>query len=116
MAYHYPAVPWAAWLADRLTPRHARERRIRAAAAAYLRDLLSVNAERVKNDLDQRVLESRRQFEFRFRHVLGAIIRLAAESVQRAQAARAAGHHAVAAEVSRIDAALEELSAVLEGA
>jgi hypothetical protein len=116
MAYHYPAAPWAAWLADRLSPPGMRDRRVRAAADGYLADLLTVNAERVKNDLDQRVLESRRQFEFRFRRVLGTIIRLAEQSLQRAQEARAAGHHAVAAEVQRIDAALDELSTVLAGA
>jgi hypothetical protein len=116
MAYHYPAAPWAAWLADRLSPPGMRDRRVRAAADGYLADLLTVNAERVKNDLDQRVLESRRQFEFRFRRVLGTIIRLAEQSLQRAQEARAAGHHAVAAEVQRIDAALDELSTVHAGA
>lgn len=113
MAYHYAAVPWATWLADRLTPRGARARRVRAAAEAYLVDLLSVNTERVKNDLDQRVVESRRQFEFRFRRVLGAIARLAAESLQRARTTRAAGQEAVAAEIRRIDGALDELSSLL---
>lgn len=113
MAYHYPSAPWAAWLTDRLTPRGPRGRRVRAAAGAYLEDLLSVNAERVKNDLDQRVLESRRQFEFRFRRVLGTIVRVASESLERARTARAAGHHAVATELRRIDAAVEELAGLL---
>jgi GTP-binding protein EngB required for normal cell division len=113
MAHHYASVPWVAWVADRLSPRGVRERRVRAAAAAYLADLLEVNAERVKNDLDQRVMESRRQFEFRFRRVLQAIVRLASESLERARAARAAGREAVAAEIRRIDTALDELSGLL---
>jgi GTP-binding protein EngB required for normal cell division len=116
MTYHYASVPWAAWLADQLTPPGARARRVRAAAVAYLTDLLEVNAERVENDLDQRVMESRRQFEFRFRRVLEAIVHLASESLERARAARAAGRDAVAAEIRRIDAALEELSDLLGGA
>ena len=115
MAYHYASVPWATWLADRLAPRGARERRVRAAAGAYLEDLLSVNTERVKNDLDQRVVESRRQFEFRSRHVLGAIARVAADSLDRARETHAAGQQAVAAEIRRLDASLDELTGLVGG-
>jgi hypothetical protein len=112
MSYHYPAAPWATWLVDTLLPRGLARARMHAAAERYLRDLLSVNAERFKNDLDQRVLESRRGLERRLKRSLDEILGLALDSLERARESRARGREAVAADVARIDAVLAELETV----
>jgi hypothetical protein len=112
-SYHYPVVPWASWLADAVLPPTWATRRIHEAAIRYVTDLLSVNAERLKNDLDQRVLESRRELEWRLRRTLDEVSRLAMEALGRARQAREAGLDAVAAERAQVEQALAELDALL---
>jgi hypothetical protein len=76
----------------------------------FLGTLIYTNASRIVNDFDDRVLESRRQFESQIRTTLTEVTTLAEDALARAKARREQGSQAVQTEVERID----ELSARLE--
>ena len=75
---------------------------INAAAKDFLDRLLYTNSERVRNDLEQRVADSRRQLEAQIRKMLQQITTVAEQSLQRARAAHAAGAPAVESMLSKL--------------
>jgi Dynamin family len=72
-------------------------------AGEYLHKLLEHNSTRVVNDLDERVLESRRQLESEIRERLHEVCDSATRALERARSRQAAGEEAVRAELIRLD-------------
>jgi hypothetical protein len=68
---------------------------IENAAFEFLELLLETNATRVQNDLDERVLESRRRLEAEIRKVLLEVSQVAQRALDHARLAKAAGEAAV---------------------
>jgi hypothetical protein len=78
-------------------------RAITVRGARYLKVLFEHNATRVVNDLDERVLESRRVLEYEIRERLREGLQSAALALERARSSRAAGRDAVEKELARLD-------------
>jgi len=91
------------WLADMVRPAGMARRRMEHEVGAYLERLLSTNTARIMNNLDDRVLESRRRLEAEIRGYLRDICASAERALQRARGRQAAGAQAVRAEVERLD-------------
>ncbi len=72
-------------------------------ASDYLGQLLEHNSTRVVNDLDERVLESRRRLESEVRDRLREGLDSAVQALERARARQAEGSEAVARELARIE-------------
>jgi hypothetical protein len=70
---------------------------------AYLDRLVSTNTARIMNDLDERVLESRRRLEAEIRGYLRDVCASAERALERARSRQAAGKQAVQAEVDRLE-------------
>ncbi len=88
---------------------------IDADAHAFLDLLLETNSERVRNDLERRVTESRRHLEAEIRSVLRELSAVAERALARARAAHAAGAPSVASSLKRL-AGIEAELARLSGA
>lgn len=104
------------WVLDRIRPRDALLRSVERDAADYLTTLLEMNATRLSNDLDERVLESSRRLEGDVRELLEDVHRSAARALEASVAKRAVGEVAVEAEVRRLDALAGEIDALRGGA
>src|SRR6202162_1659050 len=76
---------------------------IQRETAEYLRKLLELNSTRIVNDLDERVLESRRRLESEIRERLREGLESAVRALEHARARRSAGAPAVTAEIARLD-------------
>jgi hypothetical protein len=83
------------WLGDLLRTRRAALRALERGAGDYLQHLLTTNAARISNDLDDRVLESRRRLESDVRKCLQAVSGSAERALNETRARRAAGGPAV---------------------
>jgi uncharacterized coiled-coil protein SlyX len=68
----------------------------------YLETLLFANTNRIANDFDERVLESRRCFQFEILSHLEEIVASTEQALARARERRAQGSRAVQSEVERI--------------
>jgi hypothetical protein len=69
----------------------------------YLRRLFDVNSARIKNDFDERVLESRRLLERDVRDALTGVLASAESAFEEARRAHAEGADAVRARLEAID-------------
>jgi predicted GTPase len=85
-------------------------------ATEYLRTLLEHNGTRLVNDLDERVLESRRRMEWEIRERLRERLDSAIRALGRAKARQGAGAAAVEAELARIDSLRARVLALCDGA
>ena len=92
------------WLADMAQPAAMARRRTERDVGAYLERLVTTNTARILNDLDDRVLESRRRLEAEIRGYLRDVCASAERALERARSRQAAGKQAVQAEVERLDA------------
>ncbi len=102
-----------AWISDLARDK---EHAITAAqhdAGEYLSKILEHNSTRVLNDLDERVLESRRRLESEIRERLHEVCDSAARALERARARRSAGAEAVSAERARLDDLRRKVEALL---
>jgi GTP-binding protein EngB required for normal cell division len=108
------AGPWD-WLTDLAAPRPVQRRRAAARARAYLERLLATNTSRVVNDLDDRLVESRRDLEAEIRERLGELVASADRAAAGARAVREAGEAAMAAELERLSAVGRRVKAVVAG-
>jgi hypothetical protein len=99
-------------LADTLSPRPWLRHRLRKQGRAFAEQLLKRNATRVRNDLDQRVAESRRRLEGEVRTILSDARAWAEAMIARTRTAQAAGTEAVQAELDRLADAEAELEAI----
>jgi GTP-binding protein EngB required for normal cell division len=75
---------------------------IGAEAFQFLELLLETNASRVQNDLEERVLESRRRLEAEIRALLREITTVAEHALEHARTTQAAGRAAVQAALERL--------------
>jgi hypothetical protein len=91
------------WLGDLIRSRPAAVRALQQRAGAYLEHLLTTNAARVANDLDDRVLESRRRLESEVRARLRAVSESADRALHAARVEQEAGAPAVRAALARLD-------------
>ena len=92
------------WILDLLRSRKQRIKAVERQAGEYLDRLLVVNANRIANDFDDRVLESRRHLQSEIRAALAGVAATAVRALGRAKQQRAQGTQAVHAEVERIHA------------
>ena len=88
---------------------------INADAHEFLDRLLETNSERVRNDLENRVSESRRQLEAEIRSMLRELSAIAERALSRARSAHAAGVAAVDSSLRRLANAEAELTLLAEG-
>jgi GTP-binding protein EngB required for normal cell division len=100
------------WLADAVRPRVRVLRAVERDVGAYLERLLTTNAARLMNDLDERVLESRRRLELEIRTHLQEVYACAERALANAQARRASGEEAVRAELARIETLYRQVEAL----
>jgi hypothetical protein len=92
------------WIIDAVrTPGSAR-RAVERQGSAYLQEILSTNAARIKNDFNDRVLESRRRLGAEIGALLQSVYVNAEQALARARESRAAGSQAVRDRLARIDA------------
>ncbi|MBN1769633.1 MAG: dynamin family protein [Deltaproteobacteria bacterium] len=106
------------WLLDLLRTRRAILGSVDRKATAHIRLLLETNATRIENDLNQRVLESRRRFQFEIRSALTEVLKSAEQAVDRAKERKAQGSTAVEGALERVAALtrrLEELDGRASG-
>ncbi len=100
------------WWPDHLrTPMAARRAVIRD-SIEYLTQLMAINTTRVQNDLDERVLESRRELQSEVEEVLQAASESASRAATRARRAQEAGAGAVGDEIARLAALRRDVLAV----
>ena len=97
---------------DNLRPRAMVRRQAESRAAWYLTQLLDINSTRVRNDLDDRMLESTRRLAGEIRLLLQDLVASAERSLVRARAAHAIGATNVAAEIGRLSALEAEVWAI----
>jgi len=90
------------WLRDALRSPAAARRAIEGDAHAFLATLIRRNAGRVTDDLDDRVIESRRALEVEIHAALEQITASAVRALARARAQHDAGHDAVQEELNRL--------------
>jgi GTP-binding protein EngB required for normal cell division len=83
------------------------------AAEEFLGQLLEVNSARVQSDVDERVRGSRRKLEAEIRAVLRGAATIAANALNHARAARAAGASAIEASLARLSALENEIRTLL---
>ncbi len=107
---HSTRVSPLGWLLDWMRPRRFQLRALQQEIGQYLEELLFVNANRVANDFDERVLESHRRFESEVRTSLEQLVSSAELALRRANERRSAGESAVREELGR----LAQLGARLE--
>jgi hypothetical protein len=81
-----------------------------ADAREFLDRLLQTNSERVRNDLEQRVTESRRHLEAEIRSMLRELNGVAERALTRARSAHATGSIAVKSSLKRLADAETELA------
>jgi predicted GTPase len=91
------------WLLDLLRAHPRVLRAVERDAGAYLERLLRTNAARLMNDLNDRVLESRRRLESEIRTVLANVYGSAQRALDSARASRASGDESVRAHLERLD-------------
>ncbi len=99
------------WIPDLFRGRDATLRAVASDGASYMDRLLETNSSRIVGDLNERVLESRRQLETQIRKALRAAMEGAERALDRARATQAAGSEAVALEVQRLERLREEVLA-----
>jgi GTP-binding protein EngB required for normal cell division len=78
-------------------------------AQKFLNQLLETNSTRVQNDVDDRVLESRRRLESEIRRALADVSGVADRALAHARAVQVAGAPAVDLALSRLEAAKREV-------
>lgn len=103
----------ATWLHDVLLP-WRRSCAVERAAVGYLERLLHVNSARIKNDFEQRVIESRRLLEREIWERLHGLLASAERALAAAREAHAAGTAAVRDKLEWLDR-LRQRVATLEG-
>jgi Dynamin family len=100
------------WWADHLRFPAAERRAVRRDSLEYLTQLIDINGTRVQNDLDERVLESRRQLQTDVEGILRAAYESAGRAAARARRAQEAGTEAVADELARVAVLRRDVLAV----
>ena len=100
------------WLLDLLSPPGMARRRIEREASDHVQRLLHTNATRVMNDLDERVLESRRRLEGELQEYLHGVYASAERALERARSRWKTGQAAVQTEVGHLQALRSRVEAM----
>ena len=100
------------WLLDLVRSRKQELRSIDHAGGQYLERLILANANRVEGDLNERVRESRRRFQYEIRMAITEVVGSAEQALTRAKERRAQGSRAVEGEVDRITSLDQQLDAL----
>ncbi|HUB10234.1 MAG TPA: dynamin family protein [Myxococcales bacterium] len=106
----------AVWLATTLGTEARARSAVQKTMDGYLAELLSMNATRVQNDFDERILESRRRLEAEIRTLLTSASSSAERALARAQAAHRAGTGVVQEAIDRTALLELELAELAGGA
>jgi hypothetical protein len=93
----------AGWFLDLVRSREHQLQVLDRQVGDYLETLIFVNANRIANDFNDRVLESRRCFEFEIRSALAEVATSAERALDRAKERRAQGSQAIQREVDWIN-------------
>ena len=88
-------------------------RRMEREVGDYLERLVSTNTARIMNDLDDRVLESRRRLEADLRGYLRDVCTSAERALERARSRQDAGKQGVQAEVERLESIHRRIARLL---
>lgn len=108
----HTATPPTEWFLDLVRPRDRQLPALERQVGGYLAELLHVNASRIENDFNDRVLESRRAFLAEIRKALTEVAASAERALARAQERWAQGHSAVRSDVERVDGLKNRLQAL----
>ena len=100
------------WIMDRLRSRVRQLRVLEDQVGDYLERLIITNANRIANDFDDRVLESRRKLELGIRVILKEIVSAAEHALANARERRTQGEQAVREELQRIDMRISRLKSL----
>ena len=100
------------WWPDHVRTSMAARRAVIRDSIEYLTQLIAINTTRVQNDLDERVLESRRELEGEVEDVLRAASESAGRAATRARRAQESGSEAVADETARLAGLRRDVLAV----
>lgn len=101
------------WIADWFRSEDGARRAARAAALAFAKRLLEVDANRVVGDFDERITESRRSIEGALRRRLREVVETAEVAARRAAELRRSGSDAVETELAALDRRIAALGALL---
>lgn len=102
------------WILYGLRTQEAAQRAARRDGHAFTERLLVTNSSRVVNDLNDRVLESRRQLEADVRARLSAVLATADRALARAETAEREGQRGVERALARLDETRAAVTAVLD--
>jgi GTP-binding protein EngB required for normal cell division len=100
------------WIIDIIRPRSATLRSVERKTTEYINDLLVTNTTRLRNDFDERVLESRRRLEGEVHDLLREIYSSAERALDTARVRLEIGEEGARAELQRIDTVRSELLAL----
>jgi ribosome biogenesis GTPase A len=104
------------WFLDLIRPRKRQLQALDRQVGEYLETIIFANANRIVNDFDDRVLESRRIFQAHIRAALDEIVASAEKALMKAKEYHARGSQAIHDEVERINMLSGRLKALsLEG-
>jgi len=102
----------AGWLADLFRSRERQMAAVERQVGAYLETLVSVNANRIVGDFNDRVLESRRRLQGDIRSSLTQVVASAERILAGARERRAQGQSAVQARLKHINKLSAQLAAL----
>ena len=95
---------------DCVRPEKVELKAIEKKVGKYLSTILMINATRISNDFDERVLESRRHFEKEVMDSFDNLIASAEDAVERASTVSAKGARAIEGRVQQLKSLLERLT------
>jgi GTP-binding protein EngB required for normal cell division len=98
------------WMMDSLRSRRSARKKLECEVGEYLERLLQANSARVRSDLEERALESRRGCEGEIRACLHGLYESAERGLRRAQQLAVEGKAAVQAELTRLEALRRRLA------
>ena len=107
-----PASPLR-WIADIFLPFVGGRKLIANEAREFLRHLLEVNSARVRNDVLERIQDSRGHLEVEIRKLLHEISRIAEQALDRARKVKEEGTPAVQSAVERLNRLEREVAALI---
>jgi len=91
------------WFLDLIRPRKRQLQVLDRQVGEYLETIIFANANRIVNDFDDRVLESRRMFQAHIRAALDDVVTSAEKALTRAKEYHARGSQAIQDEMERIN-------------
>ncbi|MBN1946823.1 MAG: dynamin family protein [Bradymonadales bacterium] len=110
--WQYTGAGPAIWLLDAMRSRNSILASIDLRLGDYIQQLLETNATRIENDFNERVMESRRRYQYEIRTSIQEALAVATRSLERARELKAQGIRAIQEEIDRIDEMSDRLGAL----